>query len=83
MFQRLQLLTRLIGVYLRPQQGMALLERVQASTVSHEDRDLVSHIIRAMLRLPAEAMQEPSSPEGPMPTRPSPQRHATRQRHSS
>jgi len=42
-----------------------LLERVQASTVSHEDRDLVSHIIRAMLRLPAEAMQEPSSPEGP------------------
>lgn len=82
MLQRLQLLTRLLGVYLRPQQGMALLERVQASTLSNEDRDLVSNIIRAMLRLPDDPMQEPSLPEGPLPARPTPRRKATRQRHS-
>ncbi len=48
MFQRLKLLKDVLWLYLRPQQGMALLERVQASNLRDDDRDRVTHIIRAM-----------------------------------
>ena len=65
MFQRLKLLTHLLGLYLSPQQGMALLERVQASTLSDHDRDLITHIIRATLKLPDDPGHEPSAPEAP------------------
>ncbi|MEE8292145.1 MAG: hypothetical protein V3R80_11730 [Candidatus Tectomicrobia bacterium] len=65
MFQRLKLLKDVLWLYLRPQQGMALLERVQASNLRDDDRDRVTHIIRAMLRLPDAPVQEPSSPEAP------------------
>jgi hypothetical protein len=65
MFQRLKLLKDFLGVYLNPQQGMALLERVQASSLSDEDRALVTRIIRATLKLPDDPVQEPSSPEAP------------------
>jgi hypothetical protein len=85
MFQRLKLLKHLLGLYLSPQQGMALLERVQASTLSDGDRDLVTHIIRATLKLPDEQLQEPSLPEASLHARPSPtpQRKATRQGQSA
>ncbi len=63
MLQRLKLLKDFLSVYLNRQQGMAFLERVQASNLSDADRDLVSHIIRAMLKLPEAPGQEPSSPE--------------------
>ncbi len=82
MFQRLKLLTHLLGLYLSPQQGMALLERVQASTLSDQDRDLVTHIIRATLKLPDDPVQELSAPEAPVPARPTLQRRAKRQRHA-
>ena len=52
MFQRLKLLKRLLGLFLSRQQGMALLERVQASRLSDNDRALVTRIIRATLQLP-------------------------------
>jgi hypothetical protein len=65
MFRRLKLLKDFLGVYLNQQQGMAFLERVQASNLSDEDRDLVTRIIRATLKLPEAPGQEPSSPEAP------------------
>ena len=52
MFQGLKLLKRLLGLYLSRQQGLALLERVQASNLSDDDRDRVTRIIRATLKLP-------------------------------
>ena len=65
MFQGLKLLKRLLGLYLSRQQGLALLERVQASNLSDADRDLVTRIIRATLKLPDAPGQEPSAPEAP------------------
>ena len=67
MLQRLKLLKDLLGLYLSRRQAMALLERVQASNLSDDDRHRVSHILRAMLRLPDESGQEPSSLEAPFP----------------
>jgi len=65
MLQRLKLLKDLLGVYLNRQQGIALLERVQASNLSDADRALVTRIMRATLKLPDAPVQEPSSPEAP------------------
>jgi hypothetical protein len=65
MVQRLTLLKAFLGVYLNRQHGMALLERVQASHVSDEDRARVTRIIRATLKLPDACGQEPSAPEAP------------------
>ena len=67
MLQQLKLLKDLLGLYLSRRQAMALLERVQASNLSDADRNRVSHILRAMLRLPDESGQEPSSLEAPFP----------------
>ncbi len=67
MWQRLKLLKDFLGLYLRPHQGMALLARVQASDLGEADRARVSHILRAMLRLPAASLQEPSAPQAPCP----------------
>ena len=52
MFQRLKLLKDFLGIYLNQRQGIAFLERIQASDLSADDRDLVSRIIRATLKLP-------------------------------
>jgi len=52
MFQRLKLLKGLLGLFLSRPQGMALLERVQGSNLSDDDRDRVTRIIRATLKLP-------------------------------
>jgi hypothetical protein len=76
MLQRLKLLKDLLGVYLNRQQGMAFLERVQASNLSDADRTLVTRIIRATLKLPDAPEQEPSSPEAPDHTV-----HTSRRRH--
>ena len=76
MLQRLKLLKDLLGLYLSRRQAMALLERVQASNLSDADRNRVSQILRAMLRLPDESVQEPSSLEAPFP-----QGKSKRQRH--
>jgi hypothetical protein len=65
MFQRLKLLKDFLGVYLNPHQGMALLERVQASNLSDADRDRVTRIIRTTLKLPDDPGHEPSSPDAP------------------
>src|SRR6266436_6617604 len=67
MLQRLKLLKDLLGLSLSRRQAMALLERVQASNLSDADRNRVSHILRAMLRLPDESVQEPSSRAAPFP----------------
>ena len=65
MLQRLKLLKDFLGVYLNRQQGMAFLERVQASNLSDADRALVTRIIRATLKLPDAPGHEPSAPEAP------------------
>jgi hypothetical protein len=75
MLQRLKLLKDFLGVYLNRQQGMAFLERVQASNLSDADRTLVTRIIRATLKLPDAPGQEPSSPEAP-----DPRAHTSRRR---
>lgn len=67
MFQRLKVLKDVLSLYLNRQTGLALLERVQGSDLSDADRDRVSHILRAMLRLPDASVQEPSSLEAPLP----------------
>jgi|SRR5215475_2577493 len=54
-----------LGVYLNRHQGMALLERVQASNLSDADRALVTRLIRATLKLPDDRGHEPSAPEAP------------------
>jgi hypothetical protein len=66
MFQRLKLLKDLLGLYLSRRQAMALLECVEASNLSDDDRKRVSHILRAMLRLPDASLQEPFSLEAPL-----------------
>lgn len=76
MLQRLKLLKDLLGLYLSRRQAMALLERVQTSNLSDDDRHRVSHILRAMLRLPDESVPKPSSLEAPLP-----QGKVKRQRH--
>lgn len=76
MFQRLKLLKDLLGLYLSRRQAMALLERVQASNLRDDDRNRVSQILRAMLRLPDDSLHEPSSLEAPLP-----QVKSKRQRH--
>ena len=75
MLQRLKLFKHLLGIYLNPRQGMALLERVQASTLSDEDRDRVTRIMRATLKLPDAPGHEPSAPDAPDPSA-----HALRRR---
>lgn len=67
MFQRLNLLKNLLGLYRSRRQARALLERVQASNLSDDDRNRVSHILRAMLRLPDDSLPEPSSLAAPLP----------------
>jgi hypothetical protein len=81
MLQRLKLLKRLLGLFLSRQQGMALLERVQASDLREEDRALVIRIIRATLKLPDAPGEEPSALAAPFPARPTLQGKAKRQRH--
>jgi hypothetical protein len=76
MFQRLQLLKRLLGLFLSRHHGMALLERVQASNLSDADRDRVTHIMRATLRLPEAPGHEPSAPDAPAPSAPASRRCA-------
>ena len=66
----LKLLKAWLGVYLNRQQGLALLERVQASNLSDADRALVTRIMRAALQLPEAPGHEPSLPEAPDPTVP-------------
>jgi len=72
MFQRLKLLKDFLGLFLNRRQAKELLEQVQASNLSDDDRDRVSQILRFMLRLPDESLQKPSSPETPLPARPTP-----------
>ena len=55
MLQRLKLFKDLLGLYLNRRQAKELLEQVQASNLSDDDRDRVSHILRLMLRLPDES----------------------------
>jgi hypothetical protein len=75
MFQRLKRLKNVLGLSLNRHKGRALLERVQASDLSDEDRARVSRIMRTMLKLPDDPGQEPSSPEASAPSA-----HASRRR---
>ena len=80
MLQRLKLLKAFLGVYLHRQQGMTLLERVQASNLSDADRALVTRIMRGTLKLPDACGQElpaPEAPDHPMPTSRRRHRHST------
>jgi len=83
MLQRLKLFKHLLGLYLHPHQGMELLERVQASNLSDDNRDRITRIIRATLKLSAARGHEPSAPDASLSPRPTPQRDATRQRQSA
>ena len=68
MLQQLKRLKDVLGLYLNRQRGMALLDRVQASDLSDDDRARVSRIIRTMLKLPDAPGQEPSSAEASAPS---------------
>jgi hypothetical protein len=65
MWQRLKLLTALLGVFLNRRHGRALLARVQASNLGEADRDLVTRILRAALRLPDAPVPERSVRDAP------------------
>lgn len=60
MFQRLKLLKDFLSLFLNRRQAKELLEQVQASNLSDDDRERVSQILRLMLRLPEESLQKPS-----------------------
>lgn len=64
MLQRLKRLKDVLWLYLDRRQAKALLESVQASNLSDEARDRLSHILRVMLRLPDDSVQDRSGPEG-------------------
>ena len=70
MFQRLKRLKSVFGLYLNRQNGLALLERVESSDLSAEDRARVSRILRTMLTLSDAPGQGPSSPEVSNPSAP-------------
>ena len=70
MFQRLKRLKSVFGLYLNRQNGLALLERVESSDLSAEDRARVSRILRTMLTLSDAPGQGPSSPEVSTPSAP-------------
>jgi hypothetical protein len=55
MFQQLQALKNLLGLYLNRRQAKALLEQVQTSDLNDEARDRISQILRFMLRLPKDS----------------------------
>jgi hypothetical protein len=55
MLQWLKVLKNLLGLYLNRRQAKALLDEVQASDLSDDDRDRISHILRLMLRLPEDS----------------------------
>ena len=55
LFQRLKLFKDLLGLSLNRRQAKELLEQVQTSNLSDDDRDRVSQILRLMLRLPDES----------------------------
>ena len=74
MLQRLQLFKRLLGLFLSRHQGMALLERVQASNLSEADRDRVSRIMRTMLQLPDAPGDKPAAPVTPTSSAPASRR---------
>jgi hypothetical protein len=65
MLQRLKRLNGFLGIYLNQRQGLAFLERRQASDCSADDRDRVRRILRATLTLPADPVHAPSSPDVP------------------
>jgi hypothetical protein len=65
MWQRLKLLTAFLGVFLNRRHGRALLARVQASNLGEADRDLVTRIMRATLRLPDASVHERSALDAP------------------
>ena len=62
MIQRCKRRKDVLGLSLNRQRGLALLERVEASDLSAEDRARVNHIMRTILTLPDDPGQEPSSP---------------------
>jgi hypothetical protein len=68
MIQRLKWLKNVLDLSLNRQKGMAVLERVQASDFSDEDRARVSHIMRTMLKLPDNPGHASSSPEQSAPS---------------
>jgi hypothetical protein len=68
MIQRLKWLKNVLDLYLNRQKGMVLLERIQVSDLSDEDRARVSHIMRTMLKLPDDPGHASSSPEQSAPS---------------
>jgi hypothetical protein len=65
MWQRLKLLTALLGVFLNRRHGRALLARVHASNLGEADRDLVTRIMRATLRLSDAPVHERPARDAP------------------
>jgi hypothetical protein len=77
--QRRQLLRRLQGVDLSPDEAGALLDRVQTNTSSAEDRERLAHLIRVTTTV-TEQLQAAAASEPPAPQRLSPARKAKRKR---
>jgi hypothetical protein len=70
MFQQLKLLKDVFGLYVKRQKGRELLERIESSDLSAEDRARVRHILRTMLKLPDAPGQQPDAPEASAPSMP-------------
>lgn len=68
MRQQLKLLKDVFGLYVNRQKGMALLDRIESSDLSVEDRARVRHILRTMLQLPDTPGQQPDASEASTPS---------------
>ncbi len=77
---RQRLLHQLHEVTLSPSEAWGLLERVQTTTSSAEDRARFAHLIRVTTAVTDQLRAEPGAPTPPVSTRRLPTQHAKRKR---
>ena len=77
---RQRLLNQLHEVNLSPSEAGGLLERVQTTTSSAEDRARFAHLIRVTTAVTDQLRVEPGAPTPPVSARRSPKQHAKRTR---
>jgi hypothetical protein len=79
-FKRLKMLRRLQEIEIEsPEEAMALLERVQTTTSSAQDRECLAHLIRVTAEVTDQLRTGPDVPPAPASKRPSPKSKTKRQ----
>lgn len=78
MLRRLKLLKRLQDVHLSPEEGLALMQRVETNSCRGDDYETLIKVIRATTEVAEHLLDELPLPEPSSPGRPSPVRKAKR-----